>query len=169
MLSILCFRVATSIPTALHHKDGRIVVLGTDPVQQHPQTQVFCLAKAQTVIDQLKTKSRSMRQGKEVCRSINVQALCLREWRQSVGQIAFHAGWIVSIHKQWSGEPAEHKVQRTLAGFLVLLPGSARFDPVGGQSHGHSPTLSGTIPVVIQVPGCCMSLGDNTGHKKKMC
>ncbi len=118
MLSILCFRVATSIPTALHHKDGRIVVLGTDPVQQHPQTQVFCLAKAQTVIDQLKTKSRSMRQGKEVCCSINVQALCLREWRQSVGQIAFHAGWIVSIHKQWSGEPAEHKSREHWQAFL---------------------------------------------------
>lgn len=137
MLGILCFRVATSIPATLHYKDGRIVVLGTDPVQQHPQTEVFCLAEAQTVIDQLKTKSRSMRQGKEVGCPINIHALSLREGRQSVGQIVFHAGWIVSVHKQRTGEPAEHEVQRTLAGSAVLLPGSARLDPVGGQSHGH--------------------------------
>lgn len=55
-----------NLPTALHHKDGRLVVLGIDPVEQHPQVQILLLPELQAVINQVEAQRRSVREGEEV-------------------------------------------------------------------------------------------------------
>lgn len=99
-----------------------------------------------------------MRQGEKVHRALDVKPLGLSEDGEHVGQFVFHARGIVAIHKEGSGKPPEHKVQGALASPAVLMPGSAGFDPVGGQGNGDLSTLSGTVMSVICMPGCCMGL-----------
>lgn len=155
-------------PAALHHKDGRPVVLGVDPVEQHPQVQVLVLAELEAVVDELEAERRPVRQGEEVCRAVHLLLLLPGEGGQPGAQPGLHAGRVVAVDEERPGKPAQHVVQRALALPQALLPRAAGLDPVGGQSHGHFAPLPGAVVAVVEMPGSSVGLEDRqTGRGDK--
>lgn len=152
-------------PTTLHHKDGRLVVLSVDPVQQHPQVQIFLLPKIQTV-DELEAERCSMREGEEVGCSSHLLPLLSGEGGQARAQPRLHAGGIVSVYEEWPCKPAQDMVQGALALIQAFQSGATGLDPVRGQRHGQLALLTSSVVAVIKVPCSCMSLEEEqTGRQ----
>lgn len=154
-----------NLPTTLHHKDGRLVVLGVDPVEQHPQVQILLLPELQAVVDELEAQSRSVREGEEVGRSPHLLPLLPGEGGQPRAQPRLHAGRIVSVYEQRPGEPAQDVVQGALALSQAFQAGAAGLDPVRGQRHGQLALLTGSVVAVIEMPGSCMGLEEKQAKK----
>lgn len=125
-----------NLPPALHHKDGRLVVLSVDPVEQLPEVQILVLAKLQAVVDEVEAQHRAVRQGEEVCRLPHLLPLLRGEGGQPGAQPFLHAGRILSVYEERPGEPAQDVVQGALALPQALQTGVAGVDPVRGQRYG---------------------------------
>ncbi len=155
------------LPTTLNHKDGRLVVLGVDPVEQHPQVQILLLPKLQAVVDELEAQGRSVREGEEVGRSPHLLPLLPGEGGQPWAQPRLHAGRVVSVCEQRPGEPAQDVVQGALALSQAFQAGTAGLDPVRGQRHGQLALLTGTVVAVVAMPCSCMSLEEKQTDRQR--
>lgn len=159
-----------NLPTALHHKDGRLVVLSVDPVEQHPEVQILLLPELQTIINQLEAQRRSVREGEEVCRSPHLLPLLLGEGGQPRAEPSLHAGRVVSVYEERPSEPAQDVVQGTLALSQAFTAGAAGLDPVRCERHGQLAPLSGSVVAVVEVPCGRMSLeGERTEGGGERC
>lgn len=147
-----------NLPTTLYHKDGRLVVLSVDPVQQLPEVQILMLAELQAVVDELETQNRPVRQGEEVRRLPHLLPLLPGEGGQPRPQPFPHAGGVLSVDEQRSGEPAQDVVQGALALTQAFQTGVAGIDPVRGQRDGQLAPLAGSVVAVVQMPDRRVSL-----------
>lgn len=147
-----------NLPTTLYHKDGRLVVLSVDPVEQLPEVQILMLAELQAVIDELETQHRPVRQGEEVCGLPHLLPLLPGEGGQPRAQPFLHAGRILSVYEQRSGEPAQDVVQGALALTPAFQTGVTGIDPVRGQRDGQLAPLAGSVVAVVEMPDSRMSL-----------
>lgn len=125
-----------NLPPALHHEDGRFVVLSVDPVEQLPEVQILMLAELQAVVDEVEAQHRSVRQGEEVCRLPHLLPLLSGEGGQPGPQPFLHAGGILSVYEERLGEPAQDVVQGALALPQACQTVVAGIDPVRGQRYG---------------------------------
>lgn len=146
------------LPPALHHKDGGLVVLRVDPVEQLPEVQILMLAELQAVIDEVEAEHRSVRQGEEVRRLPHLLPLLPGEGGQPGAQPFLHAGRVVSVDEERPGEPAQDVVQGALALPQASQTGVTGIDPVRGQRYGQLAGLTGSVLVVVQMPDSRVSL-----------
>lgn len=146
------------LPPALHHKDGGLVVLRVDPVEQLPEVQILMLAELQAVVDEVEAEHRSVRQGEEVGRLPHLLPLLRGEGGQPGAQPFLHAGRVVPVDEQGPGEPAQDVVQGALALPQASQTGVTGIDPVRGQRDGQLAGLAGPVPAVVQMPDSRVSL-----------
>lgn len=156
------------IPPTLHHEDGRLVVLGVDPVEQHPQVQLLLLPKLQAVVDELEAQGGSVGEGEEVGRSPHLGPLLRGERGQPRAQPRLHAGGVVPVGEERPGEPAQDVVQGALTLSQAFQASAAGLDPVGGQRHGQPAPLPGAVVAVVEVPHGRVSLGEDGGRSGSM-
>lgn len=146
------------LPPALHHKDGGLVVLRVDPVEQLPEVQILMLAELQAVVDEVEAEHRSVRQGEEVRRLPHLLPLLPGKGGQPGAQPLLHAGRVVSVDEQGPGEPAQDVVQGALALPQASQTGVTGIDPVRGQRDGQLAGLAGSVAAVVQMPDSRVSL-----------
>lgn len=152
------------LPATLHHKDGGLVILHVDPVEQHPQVQILLLPKLQAVVDQMEAQRCSVGEGEEVSCSFHLFTFLRREGGQSRAQPRLHAGGVVSIGEERPGEPAQDVVQGALTLPQAFQASATGLDPVRCQRHGQFAMLPWTVVAVVEVPSSCVSLEEGDGR-----